>query len=127
MKLCSMAVNTDDLEKYYISERFAQRYCENKVDDDFRATKLWAFLRSSRIQSSTVHNAFLGQMRTIGSCIVMAEEAKFYSEGKVFIPFMYFGIAWDIIEAKPKAGEIVSVARILSVFEDSRTIRAVTA
>ena len=120
-KFRSMVADADDLEKYFTAEQIKQWHNEHKVDDDPRVTKLGAFLRASSIDEFPQFiNVFLGQMSTIGSRAVTAEEAEYFGESKELLLSMRPGIAWDIIAPKPGAGKKVSGARILPAYEGKR-------
>ena len=93
LKFRSMVADADDLEKYFTSEQLDEWHREHKVDDDPRITKLGAFLRSSSIDEFPQFiNVLFGQMSTIGSRAVTAEEAEYYGEGKDFVLSMRPGI-----------------------------------
>lgn len=93
LKFRSMVADADTLEKYFTPEQLNQWHCEHKVDDDPRITELGAFLRSYSIDEFPQFiNVFLGQMSTIGSRAVTAEEAEYYGAGKDFILSMRPGI-----------------------------------
>ena len=93
LKFRSMVADADDLEKYFTPEQLDEWHREHKVADDPRITKLGAFLRSSSIDEFPQFiNVLFGQMSTIGSRAVTAEEAEYYGEGKDFILSMRPGI-----------------------------------
>jgi len=121
LKFRTMVADADNLEKYFTPEQLDEWHREHKVDNDPRITKLGKFLRSSSIDEFPQFiNVLFGQMSTIGSRAVTAEEAEYYGEGKGLILSMRPGIAWDIIAPKLGAGKRVSRARVLPAYEGSR-------
>ena len=83
LKFRSMVADADNLEKYFTLEQLNQWHREHKVDGDPRITKLGAFLRSSSIDEIPQFvNVFLGQMSTVGSRAVSAEEVEYFGKGK---------------------------------------------
>lgn len=128
LKFRSMVADADNLEKYFTPEQLDQWHREHKVDDDPRITKLGTFLRASSIDEFPQFvNVFFGQMSTVGSRAITAEETDYFGDGKDLLLSMRPGVAWDIIAPKPEAGKKVSGARILPAYEGSRTVRAVAA